>query len=107
MFWYQHRNVEVKRCRTAPESWIYKTKVTFWWQNNEKLEIRSQCHLLSVKKDLKSTRKGLFLEYFVKRVIKSTRRGLFFEIWRLEARQLRPEAGKDGDRVIEERRYIR
>ena len=42
------QNVEEKWCRTAPESWIYKTKITFWWQNNEKLEIRSRCHILSV-----------------------------------------------------------
>ena len=46
MFRYWHRNVEVKCCRTAPESWIYKTKITFWWQNNEKLEARSQCKAL-------------------------------------------------------------
>ena len=49
-------NVEVKRCRTAPESWIYKTKVTFWWQNKFRIEFWSQCHILSfyVKKRLKN-----------------------------------------------------
>ena len=36
-----------KTCRFATESLIYKTKITFWWQNNEKIENRFQCHILS------------------------------------------------------------
>ena len=38
----------------APESWIYETKKIFWWQNNEKLEIRSQCKVLCFVKCFKS-----------------------------------------------------
>ena len=35
-----------KTCRFAPESLIYKTNLLFLWQNNGKLEFRSQCHIL-------------------------------------------------------------
>ena len=46
----------------------YKTKVTFWWQNNEKLEIRFQCKVLSVKRTLSRPAGAFFLEYFIKGV---------------------------------------